>query len=92
MNIAFSYPFTIGRTLIRNSPKNEDGSVYMIPCRCKKIYIGQSGKSLEKRINQHKYNVAKDDPRSAINIHFKNCNAAIDWNNAKRIFNRLNFT
>ena len=90
--VSFSYPFTIGRTLIRNSPMHEVGSVYMIPCGCRKIYIGQSGKPLEKRISQHKQNVEKDDPKSAVNIHFKNCNVPIAWNNAKKIFSRPNFT
>ena len=91
-NVSFSYPLTIGRTLIRNSPKHEDGAVYMIPCGCNKIYIGQSGKPLEKRIAQHQYNVARDDPSSAINSHSRNCNIPIDWKNTKKIFSRPNFT
>ena len=76
---AFSFPFTIGRTLIRNSPRNDDGIVYKIPCSCNKIYIGQTGKTLEKRITQHKYNVARDDPSSAINIYTKSFNYPINW-------------
>ena len=91
-NVSFSYPLTIGRTLIRNSPKNEEGAVYIIPCGCSKMYIGQSGKSLDKRIAQHKYNVARDDPSSAINIHFRSCNFPINWKQSKKIFNRPNFT
>ena len=89
---AFSYPFTIGRTLIRNSPKCEDGVVYEIPCRCNKIYIGQTGKTLEKRISQHKYNVARDDPSSALNIHTKYCNNPINWTNARTLFSSSNYT
>ena len=46
---AFSFPFTIGRTIIRNSPKHEEGIVYKIPCGCNKIYVGQTGKALGKK-------------------------------------------
>ena len=89
---AFSFPFTIGRTIIRNSPKHEEGIVYKIPCGCNKIYVGQTGKTLGKRISQHKYNVARDDPSSAINIHTKNCNIPISWKNASKLFSSSNFT
>ena len=89
---AFSFPFTIGRSLIQNSPRYEDGVVYRIPCGCNKMYIGQTGKTLEKRISQHKYNIARDDPSSAVNIHTKNCNFPINWKDSCKLFSSSNFT
>ena len=49
-SLSFSYPATIGNVMIRNSPLYDEGTVYMIPCQCRRFYIGQTSKSLKKRI------------------------------------------
>ena len=67
--VAFSYQNTIGKTLIRNSPLCNEGIVYKIPCGCGRFYVGQSGKPLDKKISQQKYNISRNDQRNAINIH-----------------------
>ena len=90
-NVAFSYHNTIGRNLICNSPDYKEGIVYKIPCGCGKIYIGQSGKSLEKRISQHKYSIRSDNERSAVNVHARNCNFPMKWKESTEIFSRKDF-
>ena len=75
----FSYPNTIGRTLICNSPESNEGIIYNIPCRCGEFYIGQSGKSIEKRILNHKYNVRANNTSNAICVHSNKCNFPMDW-------------
>ena len=45
---------------IKKKQKKEDkmGVVYEIPChKCKQSYIGQTGRTLSKRIKEHKYEV-----------------------------------
>ena len=87
----FSYPMTIGKTLIRNSPVDDEGVVYKIPCKCRKYYTGQRGKSLDTRILNHKYNVRTDNPRSAICLHSRTCTFPIDWCQSKILFKNVNF-
>ena len=77
--------------LIRNSPLCNEGIVYKIPCGCGRFYIGQSGKSLDKRISQHKYSISRNDQRSAINIHTQTCNFPMKWSESIPIFFRKNF-
>ena len=56
------------------------------------IYLGQNGKTLEKGLSQHRYNIARNGPKSAINNHTINCNFPINWNKAKKVFSCSNFT
>ena len=91
IRVAFSFPYTIGRTLIRNSPINDSGVVYRIPCGCNKFYIGQSTKSVEKRITQHKYCIATNQDSSAINKHTKTCFYPILWSDSEILFKNNNF-
>ena len=47
--LVFSFPNTIGNSLIRRCPSYDEGIIYQIPCSCKKYYIGQTKKQLEIR-------------------------------------------
>ena len=91
INVCFSFPNTIGKSLIRNSPICKEGIVYKIPCTCDKFYVGQSGKPLEKRLSQHRSNVAKDDPSSAVNLHTRICHQPIRWEGAKEVYKRSDY-
>ena len=72
--------------LIKNSPTQESGCIYEIPCNnCNKIYIGQSGKTLSTRIQQHKYNVRVGNMSSSLFQHMNDCNHSINWKEAKEI-------
>ena len=61
------------------------GVVYQIPCRdCSEVYIGQTGRTLEHRIKEHRraYSSA-DSINSAVAEHSLNHEHAIDWNNSE---------
>ena len=60
--------------------KNEKSSViYKIECKdCKKVYIGQTQRHLEKIIKEHKNNINKDIP-TAIEEHVKDKNHIMIW-------------
>ena len=90
-HVNFSYPNTIGKSLIRNSPKCERGIVYKIPCVCSRFYIGQTGKELGKRVDQHKSYVNNNMPNSALNIHHSICNNPIQWNRSSILYKSNNY-
>ena len=90
-SLSFSYPATIGNVMIRNSPLYDEGTVYMIPCQCRRFYIGQTSKSLEKRITQHKYSVATNVDSNAISNHTRHCNFPMDWNKAMNIYSKSDY-
>ena len=86
LKVIFSYNNTIGRTIIRNSPKQEEGVVYQIPCECGKFYLGQTSKTIQKRISQHDYCIRTNAKNNAINLHVNNCGMPILWNKAKIMY------
>ena len=85
-DIHFSYPNTIGKSLIRNSPTNIEGCVYKIPCRCGQFYIGQTFKPLIKRVHEHQKYIHNDFQQSAVNLHTKTCPFPIDFKNSHALF------
>ena len=91
-NVIFSYSSTIGRTIIRNSPKEEEGVIYKIPCECGKFYLGQTGKHIQKRILQHKYCIRINAPNSAINLHVNNCGLPILWDKTEILYKEKRYS
>jgi hypothetical protein len=61
----FSAKDTLRSRLIRTKSdkykKNlNKGVVYSIPCECREEYIGETGRPLEVRVNEHKKNIEKE--------------------------------
>jgi hypothetical protein len=55
--------------------------VYRIPCECGKVYIGQSGRSIEARCKEHTGHIRLDQPeKSAIAEHSISTGHQIDFN------------
>lgn len=87
INVVFHYDNTIKSSLIKNSPVTASGNVYSIPCKeCHDVYIGQTGKTLDERIKQHKYSVRTAQDSSAIFKHIETKNHCINWKSAKTIY------
>ena len=84
----FKYPNTIGKYLVKNSPKEEtNAGVYAIPCKeCKLPYIGETGRDCEKRVSEHKRAVRNGDVNNALFAHMSQQNHPIDWENTKLIY------
>ena len=60
------------------------GVVYKIPCRdCKSGYIGEMGRSLQKRITEHKYAVKTNDRKNSIAVHAWDMGHQPDWDAAE---------
>ena len=93
ISVAFKNTCSFKSLLINNAPKIDQGIVYNIPCKnCNKYYIGQSGKSLDFRIKQHKYNIRTANLNSALYVHLHNENHEIDFKNATVTTNVKNIT
>jgi hypothetical protein len=55
--------------------------VYRIPCECGKVYIGQTGRSIEARCKEHMRHTRLDQPeKSAVAEHSINSGHQIDFN------------
>ena len=53
---------------IPNSKKK--GVIYEVPCKdCPCVYIGETGRTLEKRLSEHKTAVKKNDAKNGIAVH-----------------------
>jgi hypothetical protein len=56
--------------------------VYGIPCECGKVYIGQTGSSIEARCKEHMRHIWLDQPeKSAVAEHSVNTRHQIDFSN-----------
>ena len=93
VKLIFQYPNTLSKTLIKNSPKQAEvcGGVYRVPClECEKCYFGETLKSLDVRLKQHKYDISRNNYQNAIFRHMYHDNHAIDFRQATFIFNSKN--
>ena len=60
------------------------GIVYEIPCKeCDKRYIGETGRTLNKRITEHKLAVKRGDTNNGIAVHAWEAQHHVDWEGAK---------
>ena len=78
--IAFS---TSWLCLIFHSLLTFTGAVYEIPCQdCEKVYIGETGRSLQKRMTEHKAAVRRGDRNNGIIVHAWDEDHRTDWEGA----------
>ena len=53
------------------------GAIYEIPYKdCPYVYIGETGRTLEKCLSEYKTAVRWNDPKNGIAVHAINCEAA----------------
>ena len=88
-NMVFTYQNKLINNLCNNKPKKcfTNYGVYEIPCKtCDKIYVGESGRDLEKRIKEHKFDIKKANENNAMFIHLRDFDHPIDFKNAKIVY------
>ena len=94
ISLVFTFPDTLHKNLIKNNTSNtvQSGGVYKIPCNtCQKAYYGETLKTLQFRLSQHKTDIQRHNTSNAIFIHIME-NHTINWNAAKFVYrsNRKN--
>ena len=86
INVAFRNDNTVKSSIIKNGPSNKIGCIYKVPCKmCNKAYIGQTGKTLDTRLKQHRYCVRSGQETNALFIHLRDTGHPIDWTNATNV-------
>ena len=59
------------------------GMVHELPCECSETYIGETVRTMETRLKEHKYVVSRGDTNNGIAVH-ANCNVhLIMWEQTK---------
>ena len=60
------------------------GVIYEVPCKdCECVYIGETSRTLEKRLSEHKNAVKKQDTKNGIEVHSWTNQHQVDWEAAK---------
>ena len=60
------------------------GVIYEVPCaECNCVYVGETGRSLEMRLKEHRYAVKTKDSRNGIAVHADTNNHEVDWEAAR---------
>ena len=68
------------------NPAKQDGVVYRIPCECGKVYIGETGRSMQERIKEHDRDIRLARTQtSAVSEHTHETGHYPIWNEVKFI-------
>ena len=63
---------------------NRKEVVYQIACQdCDSVYIGVTGRSIGKRITEHKYAVKTGDRKNGVAVHAWDEGHRVDWEGVK---------
>ena len=65
------------------------GVVYSIPCECGSLYIGETGRTLKKRLIEHKRSVRNGDTNNGIAVHVRETEHSVQWEQAAVIRRNL---
>ena len=68
------------RVKTRIMDDRKKGVIYEIPCKdCEKVYVGETGRTVKKRLYEHKQAVAKFDMNNGVAVHVHKEDHQIDW-------------
>ena len=74
--------FTTHKDTVDNLEKHN--AIYMIPCRdCNNVYIGETSKTINSRLTEHKNAIKRQDSRSLPAAHVQNTDHRFHWANTK---------
>ena len=92
-NLIFKYPNKLSRKLCNNrsTQKKLDIGVYKVNCNnCNKFYIGETGRSLNTRMREHKNDIKNDKVSSGIVKHVNETDHEFDFKNVELIYPNSN--
>ena len=86
------------QSLVKENKSNQcekeiQGAVYKVSCKdCDKFYIGETGRKLHVRINEHKRDARnKTGNMSGLSQHIVQYNHTVDWDNVEILYRENNF-
>ena len=92
INVIFKFTNCLNDLIIKNSPESDSNIIYKISCSdCNSIYVGQTSKTLNARIKQHKNYVKNAYDNSALFKHAFQNDHCINWVNSSKIINCNNW-
>ena len=56
--------------------------MYQIHCSCGEVYIGETGKTINERVKEHKRSVCRMDTNNSITVHVINNSHDMAWDQA----------
>ena len=79
--------------MISRKPKEQqDKGVYVIPCKdCDNVYVGETGRNLDKRMYEHKRDIRVGNESSGVFCHVRDYNHSIDFQGSKLVFKSKNY-
>ena len=90
IQIVFKNDITLKRIVIKNSPNSDQNIAYNIPCKDYNLsYIGQTSKTLTKRVQRHKYEVRQAFTTNSLFSLIHQRDHRVDWQGAS-ILTRCN--
>ena len=97
VSVVFNNTNTIRNKLIRNSPAirhtTDKKGIYIIPCiDCTQVYVGETGRSLDIRVVEHKRACRLGYENSAVANHTLNIGHRINFNKAAIICQNNNIS
>ena len=84
----FKLQNTLRRMLMQVKDRTPMGNkkeiVYEVPCHdCEMKYIGETKRSMKKRVAEHRYAVKKEDVQNGIAVHVQRFHHSINWESAR---------
>nr|XP_053640607.1 integrin alpha-PS2-like [Cherax quadricarinatus] len=87
IQVVFKNSRTVRSILMKNASQQRVGGIYKDGCNgCSLSYLGQTGKSLEVRMSQHRYSIRIAKESNAIFNHIKACNNPANCQEPRVIF------
>ncbi len=64
--------------------EKKKGVVYSIPCmNCNSVYVGETGRNLEKQLKEHQYAVNRMDNENGISVHAWKKSHRVNWDESR---------
>ena len=90
LTLTFKYPNTIRNRLVKNSYRtdNKESGVYCVPClECNECYIGETGRSLAVRLDEHRQACRTGNSYNAIATHSLEQDHRIGFSSSRLVYN-----
>ncbi|UYV84189.1 hypothetical protein LAZ67_X001476 [Cordylochernes scorpioides] len=77
---------------VKHDVQHKSNAIYSVACNdCESVYVGETGRKIENRIKEHKYNISSKDPRSLLYQHTLNTGHSFDLDNPICHYNNIRY-